>query len=230
MTGRNAHRLRSSWEGTFPSVPCGGCGASVSELDAHSYNGRYRCSSCWERRDQGEAQCLLCGPRLLRAFYVRADGSHSPYCRSCLRRMPVEQKALDPLLIKEREANVSRVQENGRRFRSKPGYQDIRSLYQQRYAERHPEAAKRNRRRQNFRRRGGALTAAAERFLPVLLQDPCAYCGAPSEEIDHITAVAAGGTGCWTNLTGACRSCNGGKSDRPLLIYLLVRGGGGGHR
>lgn len=133
---------------------------------------------------------------------------------------------MDPVLVRERKEAKRRVAENGRRFRERPDYPEIRSTYQRRYNERNPGAATANRRRQNFRRRGGALTAEAERFIPVLLRDPCAYCGGPSEEIDHIVSIAVGGTGCWTNLTGACQSCNGGKSDRSFLIYLLVQGRG----
>lgn len=45
----------------------------------------------------------------------------------------------------------------------------------------------------------------------------CAYCGArPPDaalEIDHIVALAKGGTNDIVNLTAACRRCNSGKSD-----------------
>lgn len=54
-------------------------------------------------------------------------------------------------------------------------------------------------------------------------RDPCSYCAGRSTEADHIEPIAAGGRGVWENLTGACRSCNAAKGDRPLLTYLLTR-------
>lgn len=48
----------------------------------------------------------------------------------------------------------------------------------------------------------------------------CQYCGAPAPEVmlhvDHIEAVARGGTNDLTNLITACEGCNLGKSDKPL--------------
>lgn len=54
-----------------------------------------------------------------------------------------------------------------------------------------------------------------------LLNDPCAYCGGPSDTVDHIVPVAAGGPHDLENYTAACRSCNSAKKDKPLLTYLL---------
>ena len=77
--------------------------------------------------------------------------------------------------------------------------------------------------------RGGRLALQApdtdtfEAHL-TLRADPCAYCGRPrSGGIDHIVPVSDGGTDALDNLTGACASCNSGKSAKPLLEYLLYR-------
>lgn len=59
------------------------------------------------------------------------------------------------------------------------------------------------------------------KFIPVLLADPCAYCGAPSAEIEHIVPRARGGEDTWDNLTGACPTCNSRKSAKSLLNFLL---------
>lgn len=56
----------------------------------------------------------------------------------------------------------------------------------------------------------------------VLEADPCAYCGAPSEHIDHITPLACGGSDTWNNLTAACAHCNRRKNTRSLLEFLCV--------
>lgn len=60
-------------------------------------------------------------------------------------------------------------------------------------------------------------------YAKVLRADPCAYCGDPSEHIDHIEPVADGGALGWDNLTAACGPCNRRKRTTRLLAYLLRR-------
>jgi hypothetical protein len=60
-------------------------------------------------------------------------------------------------------------------------------------------------------------------YQAILLADPCCYCGAPCEAIDHIDPVARGGDGDWANFTAACASCNGSKHARPLLLWMAER-------
>jgi 5-methylcytosine-specific restriction endonuclease McrA len=59
--------------------------------------------------------------------------------------------------------------------------------------------------------------------VTIIRGNPCAYCGAPGPEVDHVLARARGGSDHWTNLTPACRDCNGGKWATPLLVFLLRR-------
>jgi hypothetical protein len=44
----------------------------------------------------------------------------------------------------------------------------------------------------------------------------CVYCGAPSDEIDHVMPLSRGGSNQESNLVAACRHCNRTKSDRLL--------------
>ena len=60
-------------------------------------------------------------------------------------------------------------------------------------------------------------------WRPVLLKDPCVYCGGRSTTIDHIRALAHGGRNGWRNEAGACLDCNGQKQDAPLLHFMLHR-------
>src|ERR1039458_5936508 len=60
-----------------------------------------------------------------------------------------------------------------------------------------------------------------QRMGSVLLFDPCAYCGAKAEHLDHIQPLSAGGSSGWDHLTAACAACNQSKCARPLLTYLL---------
>ena len=65
-------------------------------------------------------------------------------------------------------------------------------------------------------------TTEMRQWVRVLLADPCAYCGGPSEEIDHIVPIVDGGRTHWTNLVGACGPCNRFKHTKPLLHLLLA--------
>jgi 5-methylcytosine-specific restriction endonuclease McrA len=58
-------------------------------------------------------------------------------------------------------------------------------------------------------------------WLTIIARDPCAYCGAPFEEAEHIVAQRRGGEDAWTNLTAACFHCNRTKWAHPLLHFLL---------
>lgn len=58
-------------------------------------------------------------------------------------------------------------------------------------------------------------------YVEIIAADPCVYCGAPAESIDHIVPVARGGSGEWQNLAPACLSCNSSKRDEDLLAFLL---------
>jgi 5-methylcytosine-specific restriction endonuclease McrA len=56
----------------------------------------------------------------------------------------------------------------------------------------------------------------------ILRRDPCAYCGAPAQTVDHIVAKARAGADRWDNLTGACVRCNRAKTTRALLMFLAM--------
>ena len=42
---------------------------------------------------------------------------------------------------------------------------------------------------------------------------PCARCGEPATELDHIIALARGGTEAWSNLQPLCRACHRRKTN-----------------
>lgn len=71
------------------------------------------------------------------------------------------------------------------------------------------------------RARGARPSGADLAYAVVVRRDPCSYCGQPGGTMDHITAISMGGAGDWTNLTGACRSCNSRKKKLPVLLFML---------
>jgi 5-methylcytosine-specific restriction endonuclease McrA len=60
-------------------------------------------------------------------------------------------------------------------------------------------------------------------WAPILGSDPCAYCGGPAGEMDHIRALNDGGRHDIENIIPACRRCNAAKGDMPVLHFLLSR-------
>jgi hypothetical protein len=71
---------------------------------------------------------------------------------------------------------------------------------------------------QYHQRKGGQL---AGEYGTILLGDPCSYCGAPAEHLDHIDPLSREGSPDWDNLTASCVSCNTSKQARSLLGFLL---------
>jgi 5-methylcytosine-specific restriction endonuclease McrA len=95
--------------------------------------------------------------------------------------------------------------------------------WQQDHPERMREINNAARRRRRARLAGAAVSemGATEVYVSILRLDPCAYCGGPAGDIDHIQAVSAGGGHVWSNMTSACRSCNAIKHTASLLTALL---------
>ena len=96
-----------------------------------------------------------------------------------------------------------------------------------RFRERHPDRRLATDRACRARRAGAergdrTMRKQTAEFAELIRMDPCAYCGAKSETVDHIVAISLGGEHTWTNLTGACHACNSGKRSRDVLSYLLA--------
>jgi 5-methylcytosine-specific restriction endonuclease McrA len=53
-----------------------------------------------------------------------------------------------------------------------------------------------------------------------ILDNPCAYCGAPAEHADHVTPLARGGLDCLENLAPACARCNLSKGSQTVDEFL----------
>ena len=54
----------------------------------------------------------------------------------------------------------------------------------------------------------------------VLLRDPCAYCGAPCETLDHVVPICLGGAQGGVNVTACCTRCNRLKGSTMLFQFL----------
>lgn len=63
----------------------------------------------------------------------------------------------------------------------------------------------------------GKLKATEVRLI---MQDLCAYCGEPSEELEHCTPLSRGGWNVAENCVAACTKCNRTKNTQTVLEFL----------
>lgn len=59
-------------------------------------------------------------------------------------------------------------------------------------------------------------------YVKILRKDPCVYCGASCEHIDHIIPFADGGPTEWNNLAATCADCNLSKNRKSVLEFMLA--------
>lgn len=52
------------------------------------------------------------------------------------------------------------------------------------------------------------------------MAEPCAYCGAEPEELEHVTPLSRGGRNDADNCVSACFDCNNRKGTQSLLQFL----------
>lgn len=75
------------------------------------------------------------------------------------------------------------------------------------------------------------MTLSTRTRFEILKRDgfKCRYCGASAMQsvlhVDHVIAIAAGGTDDPANLVASCASCNLGKSDVPIEFVDQTRAG-----
>ncbi len=168
---------------------------------------------------------------------MRMSGSLTAVARACgvrresLRDYLVRRPALDSRM---REWLRPKLSEEEAQRRNREGAR----LYAERMRREHPEETRRKRREQMakygpaYRHRWNHYNRLRRKqidvpdeqsadYVRILLSDPCSYCGAPMRHVDHITALARGGSGEWNNLTAACSACNFSKSASSVLEFLL---------
>jgi 5-methylcytosine-specific restriction endonuclease McrA len=73
---------------------------------------------------------------------------------------------------------------------------------------------------------GPECTEAEKAAVKRALVGCCRYCSSPfdgTEELDHLTPVARGGTNDIGNLTSACLACNRAKGSKSLNEFMVFR-------
>lgn len=189
--------------------------------------------------DHATKVCGTCGATMpLSAFFPRGGGEsgYRSMCKSCFSAARKERRRRDPAKDRSQKAawrarnperyaamlarrDKARMSANARKWRARNKDRDLanrRAYYQQNLERERMRARVRARARR-------CVDADALSYVDVLAADPCCYCGVPVEQIDHITPMALGGPGEWTNFTAACKPCNTSKGATPLLLFLLRR-------
>lgn len=81
-----------------------------------------------------------------------------------------------------------------------------------------------NTRRRNARRKANGIYKVTKKELQRLAQTPCFYCGSKERlTVDHVIAIARGGTDSIGNLVSACKSCNSQKRQLTIMEWRIKK-------
>lgn len=189
-------------------------------------------SSDATKRDGLSSACAACLRTAARAYTSqpevkarRYDKDQTPEARARKRTAAARYRKRQKLGLVAPPKPPNRSPESvARHRRSQAAYRKtlFRSASLDRYqrSEKGRLTARRNQERRRFRSQPEADGRTIQ-YVNILRKDPCSYCGRPCEHIDHIDALAVGGTGAFDNLTAACAECNRRKQTKPLLLFLL---------
>lgn len=146
-------------------------------------------------------------PALIHSYEVRQRAEHPERIAAATRRYA--QSHPDEIRIRLRawqSANIEHVRQKKTAWRKA-----------------NPERASAQGRASWMARRARDGAAVSPLVIEKILKNPCVYCGAPPEHVDHIRPVARGGTNHEDNLVPACRSCNFSKHAKLLTEWDPVR-------
>lgn len=184
-----------------------------------------RCTQCGETKPaeafyRRKAECKHCSIERAQRWNaanperVKATRVRNAESRKAANRRQWQERKNDPAV---REA----ARERARKWRETN--RERHRAYSTQWQQDNREQYRRNMRDSMRRRRVGRDDLAAE-YADVLRGDPCSYCEAPCEHIDHIVPVAKGGPNDWSNLTAACTACNSQKRTISMLEFMRRNG------
>jgi 5-methylcytosine-specific restriction endonuclease McrA len=198
---------------------CTKCGQtkSFSEFTKDKHTKLGITSACCKCRNAFRKERLAASPELLeksraavRAFYHKNKERAALANKNWAKSNPEKRKRID---AKFREAH--REDQRKRMVVYRQNNPDQRRLW----AKANPIKQAAIYARRSFARRGGVRFAITLNELQNLYRNPCLYCGAPSEHIDHIVPLSRGGRHSIGNLTGSCAPCNLSKGAKFITEW-----------
>lgn len=154
------------------------------------------------------------------------DGLYSQ-CLPCHRLARAAQRVRRAEKIKlEQKANYLKNREKRIAYANSRVYADI-----ERHKKYNAISKKRNHvriaadaRRRNARKRENGIFKISKKELLKLSKTPCFYCGSKERlTVDHVIAIARGGTDSIGNLVSACKSCNSQKRQLTIMEWRIKK-------
>jgi 5-methylcytosine-specific restriction endonuclease McrA len=143
----------------------------------------------------------------------------SGHCTECLREWKTtwrdgNREKVNEQARKDRAANLPKVKARYKRWQSTAEGRAIKARLQ---------------RERRGRIRGAGGTHSLSDVVAILDRQggKCVYCKTDIREryeVDHIKALASGGSNCWTNIQVTCPSCNRRKRTKPSAQFAQEMG------
>jgi 5-methylcytosine-specific restriction endonuclease McrA len=74
-------------------------------------------------------------------------------------------------------------------------------------------------------RKAATTHQVTARDLAKILTQPCIYCGAKADEVEHVIPLSRGGRHAIGNLAASCARCNASKRNRLVIEWKRWLGG-----
>ena len=170
----------------------------------------------------GVRQCSLCGEwKELTDFYVRKESpdGYRRDCKACCAER--NTKVVRDWRAKNRDKYLKQNRDSVERWRER--YPERRKAVSDADYAKHRERYFSNNRLRRARKRDAETLEILDREIRRALSSPCAHCGCPSEELDHVIPLSRGGRHSVGNLQGLCKPCNTQKGNRLEIEVRLRR-------
>lgn len=167
--------------------------------------------------------CEYCGAEFV------PKNSRNRYCaeRCQIKARQIRQRERYATDREYRQIIIARADERVRRLirEGDPVFREQRATWQRLAYQTNP-SRRQSRLEANKSRKRGLDPADKDTldYIEIVRGDPCSYCGGDGGSMDHIDPVNSGGDHHWSNMTGACQSCNSSKREREdLLVWMFER-------
>lgn len=179
--------------------------------------------------------CTYCKTTRPISEFRKAPNSPDGYswrCKPCLNAQYKEYRRRNPRVTTDADL----LRNRNFRLANPEKYREYRARHYQNHKETIREAQKRYLaarpgknaslvRAYLARRAGNTVYKIKDAELRKMRLQPCFYCGAAkSGTIDHIVPISRGGQHSIGNLVPACRSCNGRKHNKFLIVWRIEKG------